>query len=424
VTASLSSFSAFTTLLELPVMSDREISQSISYQAKNYIPLPISSVTIDWVKVGEKVMPDGSKKQQVFLISVPNEQVEKYTYIFKQAGLTLQALEIESMSSARALTAGIENPMVIIDIGGRSTAIAVAQGGMLKFAGQTDFASGSLTQALSTALNIGSRRAEDLKRQSIFLGGGGERELSTIMLPIVDVIINEAKRIIASFESGYQDKVAGILLCGSGANMHGLDSYIASQIGLPAKEGDRVRPQIMFHVGRIVSFFILGGVIGAIGSAFTLNTSATFILGMIIGIVMLILGINLLDTFNWAKKLQPSMPKFIAKHAHGVSKFNHTLTPLLVGIATFFLPCGFTQSMQLYTLTTGSFLQGGLTMLAFALGTLPVLALISFSSFSIQKSSKAGIFFKTAGLIVIMFAIFNLINSLVVIGILPPIFNF
>lgn len=191
-----------------------------------------------------------------------------------------------------------------------------------------------------------------------------------------------------------------------------------------AKEGDKVRPQLMFHGGRIVSFFILGGMIGAIGSAFTLNTPATFILSLIIGIVMLILGINLLDTFNWAKKLQPSMPKFIAKHAHGVSKFNHTLTPLLVGIATFFLPCGFTQSMQLYTLTTGSFLQGGLTMLAFALGTLPVLTLISFSSFSIQKSSKAGVFFKTAGLIVIMFALFNLINSLVVIGVIPPIFNF
>lgn len=191
-----------------------------------------------------------------------------------------------------------------------------------------------------------------------------------------------------------------------------------------AKEGDRVRPQLMFHAGRIVSFFVLGGVIGAIGAAFTLNTSATFILSLIIGIVMLILGINLLDTFHWAKKLQPSMPKFIAKHAHGVSKFNHTLTPLLIGVATFFLPCGFTQSMQLYTLSTGSFLKGGLTMLAFALGTFPVLALISFSSFSIQKSSKAGIFFKTAGLIVIMFAIFNLINSLVVIGLLPPLFNF
>ncbi len=191
-----------------------------------------------------------------------------------------------------------------------------------------------------------------------------------------------------------------------------------------AKVGDKVRPQLMFHAGRIVSFFILGGVIGAIGSAFTLSAVATFILSLIIGAVMLVLGINLLGVFPWAKKLQPGMPKFISKHAHGVSKLSHTLTPLLVGIATFFLPCGFTQSMQIYTLTTGSFLNGGLTMLAFALGTLPVLALISFSSFSIKKSSKSGIFFKSAGLIVIMFAAFNLINSLVVIGIIPPIFNF
>lgn len=191
-----------------------------------------------------------------------------------------------------------------------------------------------------------------------------------------------------------------------------------------AKEGDKVRPQLMFHGGRLVSFFILGGVIGAIGSAFTLNASATFILSLIIGIVMLILGINLLDTFHWAKKLQPSMPKFISKHAHGVSKFNHTFTPLLVGVITFFLPCGFTQSMQLYTLTTGSFVTGGLTMLAFALGTLPVLALLSFSSFSIKNSSKSGIFFKSAGLVVILFALFNLINSLVVIGLIPPLFNF
>jgi len=191
-----------------------------------------------------------------------------------------------------------------------------------------------------------------------------------------------------------------------------------------AKEGDKIKPQLMFHGGRIVSFFVLGGIIGTVGSAFTLNTSATFVLSLVIGIVMLILGINLLDVFHFTKKLQPSMPKFIASRAHGVSKFNHTLTPLFVGIVTFFLPCGFTQSMQLYTLTTGSFLKGGFTMLAFALGTLPVLALVSFSSFSIKNSSKAGIFFKTAGLVVIMFALFNLINSLVVIGVISPIFNF
>lgn len=190
-----------------------------------------------------------------------------------------------------------------------------------------------------------------------------------------------------------------------------------------AKEGDKLRPQLMFHGGRILSFFLLGGLIGGLGAVFTLNTETTFVLNLLIGVVMLILGINLLDTFPWAKKLQPSMPSFIAKHAHGVSKFNHTFTPFLVGVVTFFLPCGFTQSMQLYTLTTGSFLTGGLTMLAFALGTLPVLALISFSSYSITSSAKSGVFFKTAGLVVIMFALFNLLNSLVVLGVVRPVFS-
>jgi sulfite exporter TauE/SafE len=190
-----------------------------------------------------------------------------------------------------------------------------------------------------------------------------------------------------------------------------------------AREGDKIKPQILFHTGRIVSFFVLGGVIGSLGAVFQLGTIGTFVLGIIIGLVMLLLGINLLDVFHWAKKLQPGMPKFISKNALSVSKLNHTLTPLLVGIATFFLPCGFTQSMQIYTLSTGNFMTGALTMLSFALGTLPVLALLSFSSFSIQKSSKSGIFFKTAGLIVILFALFNIINALVIINILPPIFN-
>ena len=191
-----------------------------------------------------------------------------------------------------------------------------------------------------------------------------------------------------------------------------------------AREGDKLKPQLMFHAGRIVSFFILGGVIGSIGSAFTLSAFATFSLSLAIGVVMLILGLNLLDIFPWAEKLQPSMPKFLSKHALTISKFNHALTPLLVGIATFFLPCGFTQSMQLYALTTGDFLTGGLTMLAFALGTFPVLALVSFSSLSIKNSEKSGVFFKTAGILVIMFALFNIINSLVIIGLIPPVFNF
>src|SRR3989344_4183489 len=191
-----------------------------------------------------------------------------------------------------------------------------------------------------------------------------------------------------------------------------------------AKEGDKVRPQVLFHIGRLVSFFLFGGAIGALGSAFQLGQSATFITSFIVALVLVVLGINLLDIFPWAKKFQPTVPSFIGKRVHGLKNIHHTLTPLLVGIATFFLPCGFTQSMQIYTLTTSSFVTGSLIMGVFALGTLPVLALLSFSSLGIHKKAQSGVFFKTAGLVVIFFGIFNLINSLVAVGIIPPLFSF
>jgi sulfite exporter TauE/SafE/copper chaperone CopZ len=191
-----------------------------------------------------------------------------------------------------------------------------------------------------------------------------------------------------------------------------------------AKDGDRIRPSILFHLGRLVSFFILGGIIGILGSTFQLGLTGTLILGLVVGFVLLILGLNLLDIFPWAKKLQPTMPAFIGKRVHGLKNISHTLTPLLVGTATFFLPCGFTQSMQIYSLTTGSFWTGALTMFTFALGTLPMLAILSFSSLGIHKKAQSGIFFKTAGLVVIFFGLFNLINSLVAAGIIPPLFSF
>jgi sulfite exporter TauE/SafE len=191
-----------------------------------------------------------------------------------------------------------------------------------------------------------------------------------------------------------------------------------------AKEGDKVRPQVLFHAGRLVSFFVLGGVIGLLGSTFQLGIAGTFILNFLVAVVLLILGINLLDIFPWAKKLQPTIPAFIGKRMHGFKNINHTLTPLLVGIATFFLPCRFTQSIQIYSLTTGSFWVGSLTMMSFALGTLPVLGLLSFGSLGINSKSNSGVFFKAAGIVVLFFGVFNAINSLVGAGLIAPIFNF
>jgi sulfite exporter TauE/SafE len=187
--------------------------------------------------------------------------------------------------------------------------------------------------------------------------------------------------------------------------------------------GARLSSNVMFHASRLISFFILGGVIGAIGRAFTLTPVMSVVLNGAVALVMLTLGLNLLDLIPALKKLQPRMPSLISRRILKAEKVRNRLAPALLGLITFFLPCGFTQSMQLFSLTAGSFLNGALTMFAFAAGTFPVLALISLASVNLSTSRRSGLFFKTAGIIVIAFALLNLMNSFAVLGLIRPIVN-
>ena len=232
VIAALPTFAAFTTLIELPEMPKGELDQAMNFQAKQYVPLPISVVKIDYLKVGERVDENGNKFQQILLSSIPNEQIERYQKIFRGAGLNLKALEIDVMSLARILTRGVKEPMMIVDIGARSTSFSVAKDGFLKFAAQSDFAGGSLTQALAAGLNVAPRRAEELKKQKGLLGVGGEYELSTLILPLLDVIINEARRAKDNFERSYKESVTGVILAGGGSNLLGIEDYFTKQLGL------------------------------------------------------------------------------------------------------------------------------------------------------------------------------------------------
>ncbi len=235
VIVSLPSFAAFTTLIEMPVMSEADTIKTMGIHVKRYVPIPISSATLDWLKVGELVDEEGNKKQQLFLIAVATTQIENYKRIFKAAGLKLIALEIEGLSLARILSLlPSQGKNLIVDIGSRSTALSVIENGFLKFSSQTDFAGASLTQSLASGLNIAARRAEQLKRQKGLsaMNSGAERELSTQLLPILDVIINEAKRVADSH------LVKAVVLSGGGANLLGIEKYFSHQIGLPVSKID------------------------------------------------------------------------------------------------------------------------------------------------------------------------------------------
>ena len=179
-----------------------------------------------------------------------------------------------------------------------------------------------------------------------------------------------------------------------------------------------VKPMMLFHGGRLISFAVLGGVLGAIGSAIGISFTFTAILGIVASVVMIVLGLNLVGVFQKNVVTLPSgFFSFFRKVEH------KTIAPFLVGVGTFFLPCGFTQAMQVAALSSGSFLSGLLIMTAFALGTLPVLALLSFGSASFAQSKHAPLFFKSAGVVVIGLGAFALLAGLAGLGIIDPLFN-
>ena len=233
VIASIPAFSSFVTLMEVPQMPELDTAKTVSFQIRQYIPLPASEVAIEWIKVGEREDEKGFTKQQILIISVPNEQIKRYQNVFKFAGLKLKALEMESLSLIRALTGNDPTPTLIVDIGTRSTDIAVLDHGFLKYNYQTDFAGSSLTQAIASGLNINIRRAEDLKKQRGLLGAGGEYELSTLTLPFLDAIISEVKRAKDNYEKNQGVKIERVILAGGGANLLGIGKYFEGQINLP-----------------------------------------------------------------------------------------------------------------------------------------------------------------------------------------------
>ena len=162
-------------------------------------------------------------------------------------------------------------------------------------------------------------------------------------------------------------------------------------------------PQLFFNAGRVGGFFLLGGLLGAFGSTFKISLFANSLLTLVVGLILLLLGLKILNIFPAINKLNFSLPKSFGR----IRKIN---SPLLLGALTFFLPCGFTQAMQLYALGSGNFLNGGLIMALFALGTAPGLLGIGGLA-GLLNQTKSKTFFKLAGVLVIVFSLVNLNNG-------------
>ncbi|RIE17182.1 sulfite exporter TauE/SafE family protein [Candidatus Cryosericum septentrionale] len=168
-----------------------------------------------------------------------------------------------------------------------------------------------------------------------------------------------------------------------------------------------VRPNVLFHLGRITTFAVLGGFLGLIGGELSLTGRFMSVLTMAVAVIMLLLGLNILGFAPSLTRLGIKMPARLTAGMDRMKTSRSPVMPLALGGLTFFLPCGFTQSMQIMALGSGSIVRGALIMGLFAIGTLPVLFTAGITA-SWTRQHKVVIVQKAAGLLVIAFALFTL----------------
>lgn len=178
----------------------------------------------------------------------------------------------------------------------------------------------------------------------------------------------------------------------------------------------KLQPHLLFNSGRLISYAVLGAILGAIGSALHLSLTFMSVLIIAVSALMIFLALQMLG-IRYFQRFQITSPRFITRYVADESNFKGKYMPFFMGALTFFLPCGFTITAQGLALASGSIIQGGLIMLFFALGTLPILLAIGLSSVKFsQKPHLADRFLKIAGVLVFFFALFNINAQLNVLG--------
>ncbi len=227
---SLPNAAVFTSVIDMPKMSDQELESAMQFEAKKYVPLPFSEVTLSWTIIGEN--SDG-KTTKVLLIAVPKQIRDMYIKVFQLAGLNLEIIEIEALALIRSLVVDPSKNDVIIDIGAKVTGINFVRNGLLQLTRNLNIGGDTITDRIAQALNLTQPRAEQFKRD---FGLNGTEFLPEAVKPVLGTIKNEVNQLIGIYRS-HNVAVDRIVLVGGGAQLPGIVDYF-KELGAEAILGD------------------------------------------------------------------------------------------------------------------------------------------------------------------------------------------
>jgi type IV pilus assembly protein PilM len=267
VVAALPSLSVFSSVLQLPEMSERDLEQAVQLAAKNYVPSPLKDVVLGWTVIqdGEQPVPTTSPaeagavpektgvssviplihrppprtQQEVFLTAAPKDLVQRYSQVVERLGLRLVALEIESFPLARSLIEDEARPVLIVDIGDRATTFSVVSKGYLRLNQSVDIGGGTLTEAIAKTMGIAFEEAETRKRAEGLLDENvGARSVAGVLRTALRDLIERAQNLRRLFEQKSRRQIARTVLIGGGTSLLGLPAFWTEVTNMPSEVGD------------------------------------------------------------------------------------------------------------------------------------------------------------------------------------------
>ena len=148
---------------------------------------------------------------------------------------------------------------------------------------------------------------------------------------------------------------------------------------------------LIFHLGRILSYTIIGGIAGLVGNILAINTKVLAILILLSSFCMMIMSLNMLGILS-------------IKKIHFSKIASKSKNPFLIGLLNGLMPCGPLQAMQVYALSTGNLVSGSISMLIFGLGTLPLM-LVSYTVFQFFHGKRKILVNKLASILIFILSI-------------------
>jgi type IV pilus assembly protein PilM len=235
VSASLPSSKVITRVVEMPLMSEQELSSSIKWEAEQYIPLPLSRVKIDYeiISVNQE-----TNKMKVLLVAAPISIIEKYMRIISLAGLTPVALETEILSVARSIS--VSSPqltnVLVLAIGATTSEVAVLHNQILIFTKSFPIGGNTFTRSIAQELGFELPQAEEYKKSYGLDESKLEGKIAKTILPLFSNIFAEMEKTVVYFKEQYpKEELKNVIICGGGAKLPGLIMAVTKHLGLDAQ---------------------------------------------------------------------------------------------------------------------------------------------------------------------------------------------